>query len=159
MCSCSLFFFTAAHFPLGGHLHLSFSHRRYKIFMFFFKRNWSQLIFISRAYDKVDIKIQSKERFAFVDVFSLYTSGRFSSRQEKRGLPMAQKRDFPPIKGVSNSHSGSFQTPTPSPPTPPESVRTGGRTLTSQPNFLGWIDSQIVLTMGYRYKIFLFPGQ
>jgi len=51
------FFFTAAHFPLGGRLHLSFSHRRYKIFMFFFKRNWSQLFFIVRSYDKVDIKI------------------------------------------------------------------------------------------------------
>ena len=37
-------------------------------------------------------------------------------------------------------------------PHPPASVRTGGRTLTSQPNFLGWIDYQIFLAMGFRAR-------
>ena len=49
MCSCSLFF-TAAHFHLGGRKHFSFSHLRYKIFMFFFfQRSWSPLFLISRS--------------------------------------------------------------------------------------------------------------
>ena len=39
------FFFAAAHFHLGGTQHFPFSHRRYKIFMFFFQRNWSPLVF------------------------------------------------------------------------------------------------------------------
>ena len=38
-------FFIGTHFQLGGHKHFSFSHRRYEIFMFFFKRNWSTLFF------------------------------------------------------------------------------------------------------------------
>ena len=40
MWSCSLFF-AAALFQLGGRYHFSFSHSCYKIFMLFFKRNWS----------------------------------------------------------------------------------------------------------------------
>ena len=40
-------FFTAAHFYLGERYYFSFSHRRYKIFTFFFQRNWSPLFFIS----------------------------------------------------------------------------------------------------------------
>ena len=32
-------------------------------------------------------------------------------------------------------------------PPPPSSVRSRGRTLTSQPKFLGWIDNQIFLAM------------
>ena len=37
-------------------------------------------------------------------------------------------------------------------PLPPESVRSGGRTLTSQPKFLGGIDNQMFLVMGIRYN-------
>ena len=43
------------------------SHHRYKIFMVFFQRNWSPLLFISRSssfsviHVNVDIKIKSKE--------------------------------------------------------------------------------------------------
>ena len=37
------FFFAAAHFHLGGCQHDSFSNRRYKMFTFFFQRNWSPL--------------------------------------------------------------------------------------------------------------------
>ena len=36
----SVFLFTLV-FHLGGRWHFSFSHRRYKIFMFFFQLNWS----------------------------------------------------------------------------------------------------------------------
>ena len=44
-----------------------FSHRRDKFFMFFFQRNWSPLVFISRSssfsviHVNVDIEIKSKE--------------------------------------------------------------------------------------------------
>ena len=48
MWSCSLFF-AAALFYLGVRQHFSFSHSRYKIFMLFFKRNWSPLFFLSLA--------------------------------------------------------------------------------------------------------------
>ena len=48
-----------------------FSHRRYKIFMFFFQRNWSPLFFISRSnsssviHVNVGIEIKLKERIGF----------------------------------------------------------------------------------------------
>ena len=86
MCSCSLFFFTAAHFPLGGHLHLSFSHRRYKIFMFFFKRNWSQLFFISRAYDKLTLKFSQKKDSPLLMFFPFIRRGVFL-RAKKSAFP------------------------------------------------------------------------
>ena len=49
MCSYLLFFlFTATHFHLvWWPLAFLISHRRYKIFMLFFQRNWSPLFFIS----------------------------------------------------------------------------------------------------------------
>ena len=48
-----------------------FSHRRYKIFMFFFQRNWSPLFFVSRSnsssviHVNVGIEIKLKERIGF----------------------------------------------------------------------------------------------
>ena len=48
-----------------------FSHRRYKICMFFFQRNWSPLFFISRSnsssviHVNVGIEIKLKERIGF----------------------------------------------------------------------------------------------
>ena len=78
LCSCSLCFFTAAHFHFGSRQHFSCSYRRYIIFMIFFQRNWSPLLFISRSSSfpviqvNVDIKIQWKERLGFFFVlFSL----------------------------------------------------------------------------------------
>ena len=50
------------------------SHRHYKIFMFFFQRNFSPLFFVSHSssfsviHVNVDIKIKSKERVGFVVV-------------------------------------------------------------------------------------------
>ena len=41
------FFFTAAHFHLGGQQHFSFSYRHYKIFMLFFEQKMYPLFFIS----------------------------------------------------------------------------------------------------------------
>ena len=70
----TFFFFAATHFHRAGREHFSFSHRRYKIFMLFFQRNWSPLFFISRSssfsviHVNVDIKIKSKERIVFVVV-------------------------------------------------------------------------------------------
>ena len=43
------FFFTRAHFHLGGRQHFSFSHLRYKIFMLFFQQKMSPLLFFSRS--------------------------------------------------------------------------------------------------------------
>ena len=43
------FFFTAAHFHLGGRQHFSFSHRRYKIFTLFFQQKNVSLVIFSRA--------------------------------------------------------------------------------------------------------------
>ena len=73
VCSCSLLFFTAAYFHLPGRQLFSFSHRRFKIFMFFFQRNWSPSLFISLSLAlslllNVEIKILWKERLGFVVV-------------------------------------------------------------------------------------------
>ena len=52
-----------------------FSYSRYKIFTFFFRRNWSPLVFISRSsslsviHVNVDIEIKSKERIGFCCCF------------------------------------------------------------------------------------------
>ena len=65
MCSCSLFFFTAAHFHLGGRWH--FSLPLFKNILFSFQRNSSPLFFISRSssfsviHVSVDIKILSRK--------------------------------------------------------------------------------------------------
>ena len=71
MCSCSFFFFAASHSHLGGASISPFSHRRYKIFMFFFQRDWSPLVLNSRSssfcviHVNVDIEIKSKGRIGF----------------------------------------------------------------------------------------------
>ena len=44
-CVFLFIFFTAAHFHLGGRQHFLFSHRRYKIFMFFFQRKNVSFVF------------------------------------------------------------------------------------------------------------------
>ena len=91
MCSSSLFF-AAAHFHLNGSQHFPFSYSRYKIFMFFFRRNWSPLVFISRSsslsviHVNVDIEIKLKERIGFCCCF-LSLKGREAMRftAETRG--------------------------------------------------------------------------
>ena len=53
----------------SGRQYFSFSHRLYKIFMLFLKRNWSPLFFTSGSSSfSEDIKIKSKERISFVVV-------------------------------------------------------------------------------------------
>ena len=82
--------------------------------------------------------------------------------------PLFQKRpwscDFPPRKTpvsqkhlpISRQEKMAFSTPRRvvlgHPSLPPDSVRTGGRTLTSQPNFLGSIGYQICLAMVFRWR-------
>ena len=76
----TLFFFTAPHFHLGRRQHFSFSHRRYIIFMFLFRRNWAPLLFISNSSSfpviqvNVDIKIKRKERLVLLLFLSLSLS-------------------------------------------------------------------------------------
>ena len=71
MCSCPLFFSLPLIFTLLATSISPLSHRRYKIFMVFFPRNWSPLDFISRSssssviHVNVDIEIKSKERMDF----------------------------------------------------------------------------------------------
>ena len=75
MCSCPLFFFSLPLiFTLVAASIFHFSHHRYKIFMFFFQRNSSLFVFISRSssfsviHVNVKIKNRSKERIGFVVV-------------------------------------------------------------------------------------------
>ena len=73
VCSCSLFFSPPLIFTLvAATTSISpFSHRRYKIVMFFVQRYWSSLVFISRSnsssviHVNVGIEIKSKERIGF----------------------------------------------------------------------------------------------
>ena len=68
------FFFVATHLHLGGLQLFSFSHRRHKIFMIPFQRNWSPLFFLSLALplsllstSKQTLKLSHvKERIGFV---------------------------------------------------------------------------------------------
>ena len=77
---CTFFTVTDDHFHLGGRQHFSFSHCRYKIFMFFSlpTRLVSFVFFISRSsffsviHINKDIEIQSKERIGFVVVVLLF---------------------------------------------------------------------------------------
>ena len=140
MCSCSLFFPLPLSFTLVAASISHFSHRRYKIFMLFFQRNWSPLFFISRSssffviHVNVDIKSKSKERIGFivvvVVVFFFFISkspgGYAIYRGNARVLEM-QNFTLPYITGWTY-------------------VRTYG-TILSEPKFLGCIDNQIFLPM------------
>ena len=100
MCSCKpFFFFAAAHFHMAGRQHFSSSHRRYKIFTFFFQQTWSPLFFISRSrsfsiiHVNVDVKIYFKERIGFVVVVFFLCKSPDSHahaiyRRNARGLEM-----------------------------------------------------------------------
>ena len=86
MCSCSLpLIFTLVAASI-------FSHRRYKIFMFFFQRNWSPLVFISRSspFSVIQTLILSrKKESAFVVVFISNRPGSYAiSRRNARVLEM-----------------------------------------------------------------------
>ena len=95
MCSCSHFFSLPLIFTSVAASISPFFHRRYKIFKFFFQRNWSSLFFISRSSSfsfiqvNVDIKIKSKERIGFVVVFISKSPGSYAVyRRNARVLEM-----------------------------------------------------------------------
>ena len=77
VCGPVHFFLCCSFSPQCSPWHFSFSHHRYKIFMFFFQQNWSPLFFICHSssfsviHANVDIKIKSKERIGFVVVIFL----------------------------------------------------------------------------------------
>ena len=75
--------------------------------------------------------------------------GHAISRQEKRRLPKMTTRFPSEKKRYSPPHEGLSWD---SPPPPPESVQAGGRTLTSQPNFLASIGYQICLAVVLRMR-------
>ena len=88
MCSCSLpLIFTLVAASISP-----FSHRRYKIFMFFFQRNWSPLVFISRSspFSVIQTLILSrKKESAFVVVFISKRPGSYAIyRRNARVLEM-----------------------------------------------------------------------
>ena len=132
------FFFAAAHFHLGSRQHFSFSHHRYKIFTFFFQRNWSPLFFISRSssfsfiHVNVDIKIQSKERIGFVVVVFFLPKSPGGHAIHPRDARVLETQNFTLayMNGVN--------------------VRTDVGTIFSEPKFLGCIDNQIFLPMVLR---------
>jgi len=69
--------------------------------------------------------------------------------KKNAGCPKAP-RDFPPRKdGILHPPLGCLATPLPLPQSP--YGQTDGRTLTSQPQFVGSIDYQISLAMGLRW--------
>ena len=86
MCSRLLFFRCRSFLPWWPLADFSFSHRRYKIFMFFFQRNRSPLFFFSRFSSfsvqirvNVDVKIKSKERIGFVFIYHTKSLGGYAN--------------------------------------------------------------------------------
>ena len=120
-----------------------FSHRRYKIFMFFFQRKWSPLVFISRfssfpvIHVNVDIKIKSKERIGFVVVVFISKKPR-SYAIYRRNARMLETQNFilAYMKGWTYVRTYPI------------------RTFFSEPEFLGRIDYQIFLPMVLRCEGF-----
>ena len=79
----------------------------------------------------------------------LFQKRRRSTDFPPRKVPVAQKH-----RAISRQEKVAFSTPGglswDFPPLPPESVRTGGRTLKTQPKFLGSIGYRICLPMVLR---------
>ena len=121
----------------------TFSHRRYKIFMFFFQWNWSPLFFISPSssfgviHVTLDTKIKSEERIGFVVVVFISKSpGSYAIyRRNARVLEM-QNFIQAYLKGWTYVRTYSV------------------RTIFSEPKFLGCIDYQIFLPMVLRWARF-----
>ena len=92
-----MFLFTFSSLPLIFTLVAAsispFSHRRYKIFMFFFEQNWSPLVLISCSssfsviHVNVDIEVKSKERIGFCCCwFYLSMAGKLCDLPPKRAV-------------------------------------------------------------------------
>ena len=127
MWSCSRFSLPLIFNLVAASISHFLMHRRYKIFMLFFKRNWSPLFFISGSssffviHANKDIKINSKERIGFVVVvFYLKKSGwLYDVPPNARVLEM---QNFTPAYLNGWTYVG---------------------TICSEPKFLGCIDYQI----------------
>ena len=119
--------------------------------MFFYQRNWSPFLFISRSSSfpvvevNVEIKFSGKKNSLSPDGHVTYPKKAGCLKCEISHLSyIIIPPSRPPFPGL---------TPVSLPP-PPGSVRLEfGRTLTSQPNFLGWIEYQIFLSMGLRSRV------
>ena len=139
MCSCSPFFSLPLIFTLVAASISPFSHRRYKTFTFFFKRNWSPLVLISRSssfcviHVNVDIEIKAKERIGFGVV------GFISKRPGSYAIYRRNARVLE-IKNFTLAYMKGWTY-----------VRTYPiRMIFSEPKFLGCIDYQISLPMVVR---------
>ena len=91
LCSCSLLFFTAAHFHLAGRQHFLFSHLRHEIFMFFFQRKFCPLFSITRSSSfsviHVSVNIENNvEKDMTLLLFFLSKSGRSCDFLAKKTL-------------------------------------------------------------------------
>ena len=112
MCSCSPFFFSLPLiFPLVAACISHFLTAAIKFSCFSSNEIGLSCFFISRSYDKVGIKIQSKERFGFVDVFfPLHVGACFFPPRKARAahgpearFPAKKGRFHLPLKLFSNS--------------------------------------------------------
>ena len=132
LCRLFTFFFTAAHFHLGGRQHFSYSQHCHKIFMF--PTKLVPFVFylsvsspFSVIHVNVDIKIKSKKRMAFLLFFiSKGPGGCAIYRQNARVVEM---QNFTPayMKGW-----------------------TYVRTIFSEPKFIGCIGNQFFSLMVLR---------
>ena len=86
----AVIFFTAAHFHLADLQHFSFSHRRYKIFMFFFQRKSSLLYLITccSSFSVIHVSVDIKNNFEKGRLLSKSPGGYGISRQKNLELPV-----------------------------------------------------------------------
>ena len=143
VCGPVHFFLCCSFSPQCSPWHFSFSHHRYKIFMFFFQQNWSPLFFICHSssfsviHINVDIKIKSKERIGFVVVIFLSLKVRVAMQfnDEMQGYlkckisPQLTWRGWRTYEQDPCMHV---------------------RMILSEPKFLGYIDKQTFLSMVLR---------
>ena len=134
MWSCSLFF-AAALFQLGDRYHFSFSHSCYKIFMLFFKRNWSPQFFLSLAlaFSMLSTPMQTlklsrkKESVSLLLFFISKSLGGYAIYC--RNARVLEMQNFTPASRKGWTYV---------------------RTIFSEPTFLGCIIYQIFLPMVFR---------
>jgi len=129
----------------GSFRNLNFSPSTSILLNFFF-------LFIDISCFFSSLKLQYCRKIVLLNKLKLFKLTSWSCDFPPRKTPVAQKH-----RAISLQGKIAFPTPPvglswDSPPPPPESVRTGGRTLSSQPKFLRSICYQICLAMVLRYQ-------
>ena len=118
----------------------SFSHRRYKISLFFLQRNWSPSVFISRSISfsvihvNVDIEMKSKERAGICCSRPFISKRPGSYAIYRRNALVLEMQNFIPSYMKGWTYLRTYPV----------------RTIFSEPKFLGCIDYLIFLPMVVR---------